>query len=252
MRCRSTVLTRRAWCRIDGQGFAVARARLRGVKLPCDARAPVAHRHHHARVASPGTAGLGRAGRRLGRGGRLRRIQLRRRAAGGPEDRTARTASSTAAASTRPCSMPCIGYAVVPRRWRPLSPRRGARPVGQPDRTDDAGALLEDGSFARHVRKARGVYARRRDAAAGASPSRGRRALRVSGTPAFICCGGCRRAGTRGRWSSGPQGRRRRCRTWPSSRARRPARGDRLQRGGRGAATAAGRAAGAAAGRVRG
>ena len=24
-----------------------------------------------------------------------------------------------------------IGYAVVPRRWRPLSPRRGARPGGR-------------------------------------------------------------------------------------------------------------------------
>ena len=51
---------------IDGQGFAVAGARARGVKL---VHVTPAHQSPtgitHARVASPGTAGLGRAGRRL-------------------------------------------------------------------------------------------------------------------------------------------------------------------------------------------
>ena len=60
-------------------GLCRAGAPARREAGPCDARAPVAHRHHHARVASPGTAGLAaQAG--VCRGGRLRqRIQLRRR-----------------------------------------------------------------------------------------------------------------------------------------------------------------------------
>lgn len=80
-----------------------------------------------------------------------------------------------------------IGYAVVPKRWVPAFTRARyttGRASSMIEQMSLAG-FLEDGSFARHVRKARAVYAQRRDRvlqvlaeAAGGEP------LRVDGAQA--------------------------------------------------------------------
>ena len=117
-----------------------------------------------------------------------------------------------------------IGYAVVPKALAPAfaEARRKTGRSGSLIEQMTLARFLEDGSFARHVRKARGVYARRRDARAGASPGRGRRGLarqrraRRLSSAVVAAAGLGRAAGGRG----GPQGRRSACRTWPSSRAK--------------------------------
>lgn len=58
-----------------------------------------------------------------------------------------------------------IGYAVVPKRWVPAF-TRARHTTGRSNSMIEQMSLagfLEDGSFARHVRKARAVYAQRRD-----------------------------------------------------------------------------------------
>ncbi|ADP17129.1 bacterial regulatory protein, GntR family protein 41 [Achromobacter xylosoxidans A8] len=77
-----------------------------------------------------------------------------------------------------------IGYAVVPKALAPdfvQARRRAGRSPSIIEQMTLA-AFLQDGSFARHVRKARGVYARRRDAALRAlRQAVGSDELRVSG-----------------------------------------------------------------------
>ncbi|WP_447920351.1 MocR-like pyridoxine biosynthesis transcription factor PdxR [Achromobacter aegrifaciens] len=77
-----------------------------------------------------------------------------------------------------------IGYAVVPKALAPdfvQARRRAGRSPSIIEQMTLA-AFLQDGSFARHVRKARGVYARRRDAALRAlRQAVDGEALRVSG-----------------------------------------------------------------------
>ena len=77
-----------------------------------------------------------------------------------------------------------IGYAVVPKALAPAfaEARRKTGRSGSLIEQMTLARFLEDGSFARHVRKARGVYARRRDAALQAlRQAVGAEALRVSG-----------------------------------------------------------------------
>lgn len=77
-----------------------------------------------------------------------------------------------------------IGYAVVPKELATafVQARRRAGRVPSIIEQMTLAAFLQDGSFARHVRKARGVYARRRSAALSAlRQAVGSDALRVSG-----------------------------------------------------------------------
>jgi len=77
-----------------------------------------------------------------------------------------------------------IGYAVVPKALAPAFVQARRRAGRSPSIIEQMtlAAFLQDGSFARHVRKARGMYARRRDAALHAlRQAVGRDALRVSG-----------------------------------------------------------------------
>lgn len=77
-----------------------------------------------------------------------------------------------------------IGYAVVPKELAPAFVRARRRAGRSPSIIEQMtlAAFLQDGSFARHVRKARGVYARRRDAALRAlRQAVGAEELRVGG-----------------------------------------------------------------------
>ncbi|MBO1012076.1 aminotransferase class I/II-fold pyridoxal phosphate-dependent enzyme [Achromobacter sp. SD115] len=77
-----------------------------------------------------------------------------------------------------------IGYAVVPRELAPAFVQARRRAGRSPSIIEQMtlAAFLQDGSFARHVRKARGVYARRRDAALRAlRQAVGSDELRISG-----------------------------------------------------------------------
>ncbi|WP_333903090.1 aminotransferase class I/II-fold pyridoxal phosphate-dependent enzyme [Achromobacter insolitus] len=77
-----------------------------------------------------------------------------------------------------------IGYAVVPKELAPAFVRARRRTGRSPSIIEQMtlAAFLRDGSFARHVRKARGVYARRRDAALRAlRQAVGAEELRVGG-----------------------------------------------------------------------
>lgn len=80
-----------------------------------------------------------------------------------------------------------IGYAVVPRRWAPAF-ARARYTTGRSNSMIEQMALagfLEDGSFARHVRKARAIYAQRRDAVLRVlAQAAGREPLRVDGAHA--------------------------------------------------------------------
>ncbi|MDF8363075.1 aminotransferase class I/II-fold pyridoxal phosphate-dependent enzyme [Achromobacter anxifer] len=77
-----------------------------------------------------------------------------------------------------------IGYAVVPKALAPAFAQARRRAGRAPSIIEQMtlAAFLQDGSFARHVRKARGMYARRRDAALRAlRQAVGTEELRVSG-----------------------------------------------------------------------
>ncbi|RIJ01125.1 aminotransferase class I/II-fold pyridoxal phosphate-dependent enzyme [Achromobacter sp. K91] len=77
-----------------------------------------------------------------------------------------------------------IGYAVVPKELAPAFVQARRRAGRSPSIIEQMtlAAFLQDGSFARHVRKARGVYARRRDALLRAlRQAVGSDALRVGG-----------------------------------------------------------------------
>jgi len=77
-----------------------------------------------------------------------------------------------------------IGYAVVPKELAPAFVQARRRAGRSPSIIEQMtlAAFLQDGGFARHVRKARGVYARRRDAALRAlRQAVGSDELRVSG-----------------------------------------------------------------------
>ena len=187
---------------------------------PCDARAPVAHRHHHARCPS---MGLCRGARRRREAGPCdaahqsptgitmpvsRRLELldaqagvvveddydsdHSDAAGGPEE-PGRRGPRHPLRQLQQDLVQCPAHRLCRRaQGAGARFRRGAaqdRAVGQPDRTDDAGALPGRRQLARHVRKARGVYARRRARRWRFARPWAPRPCAAASTP-FICCGG--------------------------------------------------------------